>query len=431
MTTPCEDLGYTEGMQFIVCDDTDDFDSSERVWLHEDDNSHCPTFRNTEDYDEDNTELQNLWLKNVAPIIKGKTPAQARGFKLGDIFILNRDDDSEDADEGIILTLAHDDGSICPSFEFENKYDESTSGYFYLGQLNYLEPKEGRKVRVLHNNVSGFEAGTEGIIKFIDADGDLNIEVKGETFYHRPDSCLVYGYSADENQSSSSNDTGLKCKVTWTTKPADQWKEGDKGIVRGQQIKDEHNITIGDVVTFIGERSVERGYFKSENYPRKQNIDYRLIEPIEVAVKKIEIAIVGVDKEQPVACIKAIRTIAGIGLAESKDLFERVRDGVPATITTIEPLEEVSKVFGEAGITFFKGETLSKAEPQSELVFVSDSLSELKQTSSKYMYFVEGDSIEVTLVGYFEGEPICAYKDRWGDTQTFVAKQSLLVPSDD
>lgn len=105
MTTPCENLGYTEGMKFIVCDDTDDFDSSEIVWLHEDDNSHCPTFRNTEDYDEDNTELQNLWLKNVAPIIKGKTPAQARGFKPGDIFILNRDDDSEDADEDTILTL--------------------------------------------------------------------------------------------------------------------------------------------------------------------------------------------------------------------------------------------------------------------------------------------------------------------------------------
>lgn len=88
-------------------------------------------------------------------------------------------------------------------------------------------------------------------------------------------------------------------------------------------------------------------------------------------------------------------------------------------------------MFGEAGITFFKGEALPKAEPQSELVFVSDSLSELKQTTTKYMYFVEGDSIEVTLVGYFEGEPICAYKDRWGDIQTFVAKQSLLVPSDD
>lgn len=430
MTTPCENLGYTEGMQFIVCDDTDDFDSGEIVWLHEDDNSHCPTFRNAEEYDEDTTELQNLWLKNVAPVIKGKTPAQARGFKLGDIFILNRDDDSEDADEGTILTLAHNDGSICPSFEFEDRDDKSTSGYFYLGQLNYLEPKEGRKVRILHNNVGGFEAGTEGIIKFIDADGDLNIEVKGETFYHRPDSCLVYGYSADEDQSSSSNDTGLKCKVTWTTKPADQWKEGDKGIVRGQQIKDEHNITIGDVVTFIGEKSVERGYFKSENYPRKQNIDYRLIEPIEAA-EKIQIAIVGVNKDQPVACIKAIRTIAGIGLAESKDLFERVRDGVPETIITTKSLDEVYKVFGEAGITFFKGEALPKAEPQSELVFVSDSLSEVKQTSSKYMYFIEGDSIEVTLVGYFEGEPICAYKDRWGDTQTFVAKQSLLVPSDD
>lgn len=430
MTTPCENLGYAEGMQFIVCDDTDDFDSSERVWLHEDDNSHCPTFRNAEDYDEDTTELQNLWLKNVAPVIKGKTPAQARGFKPGDIFILNRDDDSEDADEGTILTLAHDDGSICPSFEFEDRDDESTSGYFYLGQLNYLEPKEGRKVRILHNNTGGFEAGTEGIIKSVDRDGDLNIQAEGRTYYHRPDSCLVYGYSADEDQSSSSNDTGLNCKVTWATKSADQWKEGDKGIVRGQQIKDEHNITIGDVVTFLGERDSERGFFKSENYPRKQNIDYRLIEPIEAA-EKIQIAIVGVNKEQPVACIKAINNISGLGLYESKQTYEKVRDGVPATISTTKPLEEVSKVFGEAGITFFKGEAVPKAEPQSELVFVSESLSELKQTSSKYMYFVEGDSIEVTLVGYFEGEPICAYKDRWGDIQTFVAKQSLLVPSDD
>lgn len=430
MTTPCENLGYTEGMQFIVCDDTDDFDSGEIVWLHEDDNSHCPTFRNAEEYDEDTTELQNLWLKNVVPVIKGKTPAQARGFKLGDIFILNRDDDSEDADEGTILTLAHDDGSICPSFEFENKDDESTSGYFYLGQLNYLEPKEGRKVRILHNNTGGFEEGTEGIIKFIDVDGDPCIEANGRTCYHRPDSCLVYGYSADEDQSSSTNDTGLKCKVTWTTKPADQWKEGDKGIVRGQQIRDEHNIAIGDVVTFLGERDSERGYFKSENYSRKQNIDYRLIEPIEAA-QKIQIAIVGVDKEQPVACIKAIRSISDLGLYESKQTYEQVRDGVPATISTTKSLEEVSKVFGEAGITFFKGEALPKAEPQSELVFVSDSLSELKQTTTKYMYFVEGDSIEVTLVGYFEGEPICAYKDRWGDIQTFVAKQSLLVSSDD
>lgn len=430
MTTPCENLGYTEGMKFIVCDDTDDFDSNDEIWLHEDDGSNCPEFRNTENPNDDDACLENIWLRNVAPVIDGKTPAQARGFKPGDIFILNRDDEGEEADEGTILTFVRDDGSICPVFEFVNRDGNQVSGYFYLGQLNYLEPKVGRKVRILHNNVSGFEEGTEGIIKFIDVDGDLNIEVKGETFYHHPDSCLVYGYSADEDQSSSSNDTGLKCKVTWTTKPADQWKEGDKGIVRGQQARDEHNITIGDVVTFIGERSVERGYFKSENYPRKQNIDYRLIEPIEAA-EKIQIAIVGVNKEQPVACIKAIRTIAGIGLAESKDLFERVRGGVPETITTTKSLDEVTKVFGEAGIKFFKGETVSKAEPQSELVFVFDSLSELKQTSSKYMYFVEGDSIEVTLVGYFEGEPICAYKDRWGDIQTFVAKQSLLVPSDD
>lgn len=429
MTTSCENLGYVPGMKFIVCNDDDDFDCNDEIWLHEDDGSDCPEFRNTESADDCDT-TEYLTLRNVAPVIDGKTPAQARGFKPGDIFILNRADEGEEADEGTILTLVRDDGSICPVFEFVNRDGDQVSGYFYLGQLNYLEPKEGRKVRILHNNVSGFEAGTEGIIKFIDADGDLNIEVKGETFYHRPDSCLVYGYSADEDQSSSSNDTGLKCKINWTTKPADQWKEGDKGIVRGQQARDEHNITIGDVVTFLGERDSERGYFKSENYPRKQNIDYRLIEPIEAA-EKIQIAIVGVNKEQPVACIKAINNISGLGLYESKQTYEKVRDGVPVTISTTKPLEEVSKVFGEAGITFFKGEALPKAKPQSELVFVSDSLSELKQTSSKYMYFVEGDSIEVTLVGYFEGEPICAYKDRWGDTQTFVAKQSLLVPSDD
>lgn len=430
MTTPCENLGYIEGMKFIVCDDTDDFDSNDEVWLHDDDGSDCPEFRDIEDAD-DAERLEFLALRNVAPVIEGKTPAQARGFKPGDIFILNRDDEGEEADEGTILTLIRDDGSICPVFEFVNRDGNKVSGYFYLGQLNYLEPKVGRKIRILHNNTGGFAAGTEGIIESIDSDGDINIKAGGNTYYHHSESCQVYDYSADEERSGNPNDACLKCKVTWPTKPADQWKEGDKGIVRGQQTKDEHNITIGDVVTFVGERDDERGFFKSENYHRRQNIDYRLVEPIEVAVEKIEIAIVGVDKANPVACIKAIRDISNLGLYESKQMYEQVRDGVPGTITTTKSLDEVTKVFNEAGIKFFKGETVSKAKPQSELVSVSESLSEIKQASSKYMYFVEGDSIEVTLVGYFEGEPICAYKDRWGDIQTFVAKQSLLVPSDD
>ncbi|WQY99651.1 hypothetical protein [Klebsiella phage MY01] len=428
MITHCENLGYIEGMKFIVCDDNDNFDSNDEIWLHEDDGSDCPEFRDAESADDYDT-TEYLALRNVAPVIDGKTPAQARGFKPGDIFILNRDDEGEEADEGTILTLVRDDGSICPVFEFVNRDGDQVSGYFYLGQLNYLEPKVGRKVRVIHNRTGGHDSGSEGIIRDIDSDS-LEITCNGTTFYHSVESCVVYGYSADEAHPDNPNDTGLKCKVTWPTKPADQWKEGDKGIVHGQQIRDEHNIAIGDVVTFLGERDSERGFFKSENYPRKQNIDYRLIEPIEAA-QKIQIAIIGVDKEQPVACIKAIRSISDLGLYESKQTYEQVRDGVPATINTTKPLEEVSKVFGEAGITFFKGETLPKAEPQSELVFVSDSLSELKQTSTKYTYFIEGDSIKVTLVGYFEGEPICAYKDRWGDTQTFVAKQSLLVPSDD
>lgn len=430
MTTTCENLGYLEGMKFIVCDDDDDFDSNDEIWLHEDDGSDCPEFRNTENPNDDDARMENLWLQNVAPVIDGKTPAQARGFKPGDIFILNRDDESEEADEGTILTLVRDDGSICPVFEFVNRDGDQVSGYFYLGQLDYLKPKVGRKVRVIYNRTGGHESGSEGIIRDIDSDS-LEITCNGTTFYHSVESCIVYDYSADEERPDNPNDTGLKCKVTWPTKPADQWKEGDKGIIHGQQVKDEHNITIGDVVTYLGGRDDERGFFKSENYHRRQNIDYRLIEPIEVAVEKIEIAIVGVDKEQPVACIKAIRDVSNLGLYESKQMYEQVRDGVPGTITTTKSLDEVTKVFNEAGIKFFKGETVSKAAPQSELAYVSDSSSEVKQTSSKYMYFVEGDSIEVTLVGYFEGEPICAYKDRWGDTQTFVAKQSLLVPSDD
>lgn len=429
MTTPCENLGYIPGMKFIVCNDDDDFDCNDEIWLHEDDGSGHPEFRNTENPNDDDARLENIWLQNVAPVIDVKTPAQARGFKLGDIFILNRDDEGEEADEGTILTFVRDDGSICPVFEFVNRDGDQVSGYFYLGQLNYLEPKVGRKVRVIHNRTGGHDSGSEGIIRDIDSDS-LEITCNGTTFYHSVESCVVYGYSADESHPDNPNDTGLKCKVTWATKPADQWKEGDKGIVRGQQERDPHNFQIGEEITFVRKRDSERGIFTGTKFTSTQNIDYRLIEPLEAA-EKIQIAIVGVDKEQPVACIKAIRSISNLGLYESKQMYEQVRDGVPATITTTKPLEEVSKVFGEAGITFFKGEAVPKAEPQSELVSVSGTLSEIKQTSSKYMYFVEGDSIEVTLVGYFEGEPICAYKDRWGDTQTFVAKQSLLVPSDD
>lgn len=341
MASPCEMLGYEEGMRFVVVSPNEEFSVGDTIWLHHDDKSHCPFFRDTEeDNGDDNTEC--CYLNNVAPYSESHTLAYNRGFREGDILLVTEDDEVGDALEGDIVTFIHDDGDTCPSFKVHRTGAEK---YLYLSCIGSLKPKVGRKVRIIHNCTAGHSSGSEGIIEKIDADGDLMINVDGKCYFHYPYSCVVFGYSEDELP----DNTKSEPKTEWTTKPASEWKEGDKGIVRGQQKSDQHNFNIGAEVTFISHAWENRGRFESPSFHRSQTVEYDLIEPIE--------------SNKP---------------SETK----------PIVIVAVDELTDVS---------------------------------------GKYKYFIDGDSIEVTLVGYFEGEPICAYKDRWGDTQVFVAKPSLLV----
>ena len=339
MSTPCEKLGYEEGMQFtLVNDDVDGLSAGDTLWLYSDDGSSNPEFRDTEKVNDD-TETYYIDLSCVARYTRDTTLAYNRGLREGDILQMVMDDDSEGAYKGDIITFIRDDGDTYSEFRL-NKNDSEP--YLYLSHVGGLEPKVGRKVRVIHNCTDGFSAGTEGIIVEIFSDGDYCIAARGDTMYHHADSCIIFGYADDESSDSKDSEP---VKQDYPTKPASEWKQGDKGIVRGQQENDPHNFQIGEEITFERGRNSERGIFRGTKYTSTQNIQYDLIEVIQT----------------------------------------------------------------------------------SKLVEVKESLSELQSTSKKYKYFIDGDSIEVTLVGYFDGEPICAYKDRWGDTQLFVAKPSLLV----
>jgi len=337
MSTPCERLGYEEGMQFtLVNDDIDGLSAGDTLWLHSDDGSDNPEFRNTEKVNDD-TETYYIDLRCVARYTGDTTLAYNRGLREGDILQMVMDDNGEEAYEDDIITFIKDDGDTCPEFRLHKNDSEP---YLYLSHVGGLEPKVGRKVRVIHNCTGGFPSGTEGVIVDICSDGDYHIAARGDTMYHHADSCLVFGYAEDESSDSKDSDPEKK---EWPTKPADEWKKGDKGIVRGQQDNDPHCFQIGEEIFFERVRDSERGIFRGTKYTSTQNIQYDLIEVV---------------------------------------------SGTKPTVIICD---------------------------------------ELADTSKKYKYFIDGDSIEVELVGYFDGEPICAYKDRWGDTQLFVAKPSLLV----
>ncbi len=337
MSTPCERLGYKEGMQFtLVNDDVDGLSAGDTLWLHSDDGSSNPEFRDTEKVNDD-TETYYIDLPYVARYTEDTTLAYNRGLREGDILQMAMDDNGEDAYEGDIITFIKDDGDTCPQFEVQK---DGNKAYLYLSHVGGLEPKVGHKVRIIHNCTSGFSAGTEGIIVDICSDGDYQIAARGDTMYHHADSCLVFGYADDESPKGKDFEP---VKEDYPTKPASEWKQGDKGIVRGQQKYDPHSFQIGEEIIFERVRGSERGIFRGTKYTSTQNIQYDLIEVI---------------------------------------------SGTKPTVIICD---------------------------------------ELADTSKKYKYFIDGDSIEVTLVGYFDGEPICAYKDRWGDTQLFVAKPSLLV----
>lgn len=428
MATPCKRLGYEEGMKFIlVNDDIDDLSVGDAIWLHYDDGSSNPGFRDTEKVNDD-TEIYYIDLCCVARYIEGQTLAYARGLREGDTLQMVMDDDNENAFEGDIIKFINDDGDTCPQFRVEKNDNES---YLYLSHVGGLKPKIGRKVRIIHNCTGGHPSGTEGIIESIDGDGDLDIEShSGSIMSHHPDSCIVYDLSEEESDSS-------KPEESWPTKPASEWKKGDKGILRSLEQHDEPDFEIGDVLTKYEDGHTTSN--QSKNNPRalfsnsaggRQWVELHLLEPIESdQTDSYQVTVTKVNPNNAVACIKAIRTVTGFGLKESKDFYELVRDcHHPQELISIVSKEELECRFKEAGISYsFNRQEATLVGTKATSIIVD----ELHSSTKKYKYFIDGDSIEVELVGYFEGEPICAYKDRWGDIQTFVAKPSLLVSDND
>ncbi|ECQ2933666.1 hypothetical protein FZ351_23300, partial [Salmonella enterica] len=294
MSTPCERLGYEEGMQFtLVNDDVDGLSAGDTVWLHDDDGSNNPKFRDTEK-EHDDTETFYIDLRCVARYSSDHTLAYMRGFREGDILQVVMYDAAEGAKEGDIVTFINDDRDTCPEFRLHKNDSEP---YLYLSHVGSLEPKLGRKVRIIHNCTGGFSSGTEGIIVDICSDGDYQIEAYGDTMYHHSSSCIVYGYAEDESSEKGSEPV----KEEYPTKPASEWTKGDKGIVRGQQEIDPHNFQIGEVIIFSHRRDSERGIFTGTRYTSTQNIQYDLIEVI-TGIEPYQITVTKVSKDNPVAC---------------------------------------------------------------------------------------------------------------------------------
>lgn len=175
--------------------------------------------------------------------------------------------------------------------------------------------------------------------------------------YHHADSCIVYGYAEDE--SSDSKDSKPEKKdwptkptsnpATWGTKPRDEWKAGDKGIVRGQNEYDEHNFPIGSEVTFVEFYSSTRGRFEG-NWERSQTVELELVEPISTQ----------------------------------------------------------QEILGQAARLII-GDEMASSQPR------------------QVLYYQDGDSKEMTLIGYFQSKPVLGYIDRWDDPQVFIGKESLMT----
>ena len=343
MSTPCERLGYEEGMQFtLVNDDVDGLSAGDTLWLHSDDGSSNPEFRDTEKVNDD-TETYYIDLNCVARYTRDTTLAYNRGLREGDILQMVMDDNGEEAYVGDIITFIKDDGDTCPQFEVAK---DGNRAYLYLSHVGGLEPKLGRKVRVIHNCTGGFSAGTEGIIVEICSDGDYRIAALGDTMYHHADSCLVFGYAEDELPDSKDPEP---VKEDYPTKPASEWKAGDKGIVRGQNEYDEHHFPIGSEVTFVEHYFTDRGIFEG-NWERSQTVELKLVEPISTQ----------------------------------------------------------QEILGQAARLII-GDEMASSQPR------------------QVLYYQDGDSKEMTLIGYFQSKPVLGYIDRWDDPQVFIGKESLMT----
>lgn len=495
MQSPCQKLGYTEGQAFTLLTDEDGrLSAGDIVYLHFDDKTDCPEFRDTEEYDEDDTCTEYFELHKVAPVIEGKTPAQALGYKEGDLFIVREDCEFE---EGEIVELTGDDGTTCPHFILAK--DEERTEYPFLYQVKPLEPKVGRKARIRVNRTAGHKAGTEGIITRLD-DSSVTLEYNGIRMEHPIVDIVTYAFA--EGEEIPENE-----EVDWDITEESRWNKGDLAIVR--QTNGSHCFDKYEVITFNGERGNGYGIFINSG-GTVQSVEFKTLERIPKPERHNEVELRVLPNSEAVPIIKAIRRLTGWGLKESKDAFDEARakdnwitlgtyfekdawvfyaqvtdaKGDVSLDTTDEPISNTKPVSnpatwdtkprdewkaGDKGIVRGQNEYDEHHFPiGSEVTFVEHSSStrgrfegnwERSQTVElelvepistqqeilgqaarliigdemapsqprQVLYYQDGDSKEMTLIGYFQSKPVLGYIDRWDDPQVFIGKESLMT----
>lgn len=495
MQSPCQKLGYSEGQAFTLLTDEDSNLSAEDiVYLHYDDKTDCPEFRDTEEYDEDDTSTEYIELYKVAPVIEGKTPAEALGYEEGDLFIVSEDCEFE---EGEIVELIHDDGTTCPQFVLAK--EEERTEYPFLYQVKPLEPKVGRKARIRVNHTSGHPAGTEGIITYVGSEY-VTIKYNGVFMDHPIVDIVTYAFA--EGEEIPGNE-----EVDWDITESHKWNKGDLAIVR--QTNGSHYFNKYDVITFNSNFNNGFGIFTNSE-GNSQSVEFKTLERIPKPERHNEVEFRVERNSEAVPIIKAIRQLTGWGLKESKDAFDEARAsdnwknlGVfterdawvfyaqvtdakgdaflseagespsnakpvsnPATWDT-KPRDEWKA--GDKGIvrgqneydehhfpigsevTFkyhasstrgrFEGDwersqtvELELVEPistqqeilgQAARLIIGDEMA--SSQPRQVLYYQDGDSKEMTLIGYFQSKPVLGYIDRWNDPQVFIGKESLMT----
>lgn len=496
MQSPCQKLGYTEGQAFTLLTDEDsNLSAGDTVYLHYDDKTDCPAFRDTEEYDEDNTCTEYFELYKVASVIEGKTPAQALGYKEGDLFIVREDCEFE---EGEIVELNHDDDSTCPRFTLAK--EEERHEYPFLYQVKPLAPVVGRKARIRVNTTCGHPAGTEGVISYV-CNEYVTIEYKGVSMNHPIVDIVTYAFA--EGEKIPENE-----EVDWDITGESRWNEGDLAIVR--QTDGSHQFIKYDVITFTGD-SHGNGFGVFTNSEKiVQMVEFKTLERIPKPERHNEVEFRVERNSEAVPIIKAIRRLTGWDLKESKDTFDEAK--ATGNWKTLGIYTEKDAWVFYAQVTDAKGdvsldstdEQLSNAKPVSnpatwdtkpadewkagdkgiirgqneydehhfpigsEVTFVEhasstrgrfegnwersqtvelnlvESISTQQKTleqaarliigdemaSSKprqVLYYQDGDSKEMTLIGYFQSKPVLGYIDRWDDPQVFIGKESLMT----
>ena len=495
MQSPCQKLGYTEGQAFTLLTDEDgNLSAGDTVYLHYDDKTDCPEFRDTEEYDEDDTTTEYFELHKVAPVIEGKTPAQALGYKEGDLFIVREDCEFE---EGEIVELIHDDGTTCPLFALAQ--NDERQEYPFLYQVKPLEPKVGRKARIRVNTTCGHHAGTEGVITYVGSEY-VTIKYNDVSMDHPIVDIVTYAFAEDEEILEN-------VEVDWEITEGSRWNKGDLAIVR--QTNGSHCFNKYDVITFNGDYGGGFGGFTNIG-GTIQSVEFKTLERIPEPERHNEVEFHVERNSEAVPIIKAIRRLTGWGLKESKDAFDEAKasdnwktlgifsekdawvfyakvsdaKGDVSLGSTDEPLSTAKPVSnpatwdtkprnewkaGDKGIVRGQNEYDEHHFPiGSEVTFVEHSSStrgrfegnwERSQTVElelvepistqqeilgqaarliigdemassqprQVLYYQDGDSKEMTLIGYFQSKPVLGYIDRWDDPQVFIGKESLMT----